>query len=116
MKEALLGVRGVKGTHDLHLWALTLSHHAVSVHVAVGECPPAPTAPGTAGGTRWLPTQRGLSRAAPLSPDASADTETVLREATSQLQSKFGFAACTVQVERYREEMAACRHCQDPRA
>nr|XP_021137809.1 zinc transporter 3 [Columba livia] len=83
VKEALLGVRGVKGTHDLHLWALTLSHHAVSVHVAV---------------------------------DASADPEMVLREATSQLQSKFGFAACTVQVERYQEEMAACRHCQDPRA
>ncbi|NXK19632.1 ZNT3 protein, partial [Arenaria interpres] len=36
VKEALLGVSGVKGTHDLHLWALTLSHHAVSVHVAVG--------------------------------------------------------------------------------
>ncbi|NWW98576.1 ZNT3 protein, partial [Caloenas nicobarica] len=73
VKEALLGVRGVKSTHDLHLWALTLSHHAVSVHVAV---------------------------------DASTDPETVLREATSQLQSKFGFAACTVQVERYQEEMA----------
>lgn len=39
VKETLLGVSGVKGTHDLHLWALTLSHHAVSVHVAVGECP-----------------------------------------------------------------------------
>ncbi|NXN63016.1 ZNT3 protein, partial [Himantopus himantopus] len=73
VKEALLGVRGVKGAHDLHLWALTLSHHAVSVHVAV---------------------------------DASADPETVLRDATSQLRSKFGFASCTVQVERYQEEMA----------
>ncbi|XP_042659163.1 zinc transporter 3 [Tyto alba] len=83
VKEVLLGVSGVKGAHDLHLWALTLSHHAVSVHVAV---------------------------------EASADPETVLREATTQLQTKFGFASCTVQVERYREEMAACRHCQDPRA
>ncbi|XP_074010146.1 probable proton-coupled zinc antiporter SLC30A3 [Numenius arquata] len=83
VKEALLGVSGVKGTHDLHLWALTLSHHAVSVHVAV---------------------------------EASADPETVLWEATRQLQSKFGFASCTVQVERYREEMAACPHCQDPHA
>ncbi|NXH66910.1 ZNT3 protein, partial [Hydrobates tethys] len=73
VKEVLLGVSGVKGTHDLHLWALTLSHHAVSVHVAV---------------------------------DASADPETVLREATTQLRSKFGFASCTVQVERYQEEMA----------
>ncbi|NXV95094.1 ZNT3 protein, partial [Calonectris borealis] len=73
VKEVLLGVSGVKGAHDLHLWALTLSHHAVSVHVAV---------------------------------DASADPETVLREATTQLRSKFGFASCTVQVERYREEMA----------
>uniref|UniRef100_A0A8C3KJ79 Probable proton-coupled zinc antiporter SLC30A3 n=1 Tax=Calidris pygmaea TaxID=425635 RepID=A0A8C3KJ79_9CHAR len=83
VKEALLGVSGVKGTHDLHLWALTLSHHAVSVHVAV---------------------------------EASADPETVLGEATRQLQTKFGFASCTVQVERYREETAACPHCQDPRA
>ncbi|NXJ72794.1 ZNT3 protein, partial [Rostratula benghalensis] len=73
VKEALLGVSGVKGTHDLHLWALTLSHHAVSVHVAV---------------------------------EASTDPETVLWEATRQLQSKFGFASCTVQVERYREETA----------
>ncbi|XP_063186935.1 probable proton-coupled zinc antiporter SLC30A3 [Chroicocephalus ridibundus] len=83
VKEVLLGVSGVKGTHDLHLWALTLSHHAVSVHVAV---------------------------------DASADPETVLREATIQLRRRFGFAWCTVQVERYWEEAAACQHCQDPRA
>ncbi|NXK15032.1 ZNT3 protein, partial [Herpetotheres cachinnans] len=73
VKEVLLGVSGVKSAHDLHLWALTLSHHAVSVHVAV---------------------------------EASADPETVLQEATTQLQSKFGFASCTVQVEWYREEMA----------
>ncbi|NXG92130.1 ZNT3 protein, partial [Stercorarius parasiticus] len=73
VKEVLLGVSGVKGAHDLHLWALTLSHHAVSVHVAV---------------------------------DASADPETVLREATIQLRRRFGFAWCTVQVERYREEAA----------
>uniref|UniRef100_A0A8C4U4L0 Probable proton-coupled zinc antiporter SLC30A3 n=1 Tax=Falco tinnunculus TaxID=100819 RepID=A0A8C4U4L0_FALTI len=79
VKEALLRVSGVKGVHDLHLWALTLSHHAVSVHVAT-----------------------------------SADPEMVLQEATTQLQSRFGFASCTVQVERYREEMAACQHCQDP--
>ncbi|NXW51791.1 ZNT3 protein, partial [Nyctiprogne leucopyga] len=73
VKEALLGVSGVRGTHDLHLWALTLSHPAVSVHVAV---------------------------------DAGADPETVLREASTQLRSRFGFASCTVQVERYLEEMA----------
>ncbi|NXE30915.1 ZNT3 protein, partial [Ardeotis kori] len=73
VKEVLLGVSGVKGVHDLHLWALTLSHHAVSAHVAV---------------------------------DASADPETVLREATAQLQGRFGFGSCTVQVERYQEAMA----------
>uniref|UniRef100_A0A672V366 Probable proton-coupled zinc antiporter SLC30A3 n=1 Tax=Strigops habroptila TaxID=2489341 RepID=A0A672V366_STRHB len=81
VKEMLLAVNGVKGVHDLHLWALTLSHHAMSVHVAV---------------------------------DTSADLETVLHEATTQLQSKFGFASCTVQVERYQEEMVGCQHCQDP--
>uniref|UniRef100_A0A8C4U7J6 Probable proton-coupled zinc antiporter SLC30A3 n=1 Tax=Falco tinnunculus TaxID=100819 RepID=A0A8C4U7J6_FALTI len=84
VKEALLRVSGVKGVHDLHLWALTLSHHAVSVHVAAGKCPRAQPS--------WLTQPR----------------------ATTQLQSRFGFASCTVQVERYREEMAACQHCQDP--
>ncbi|KQK80626.1 hypothetical protein AAES_90647 [Amazona aestiva] len=77
----LLAVNGVKGVHDLHLWALTLSHHAMSVHVAV---------------------------------DTSADPEVVLHEATTQLQSRFGFASCTVQVERYQEEMVGCQHCRDP--
>uniref|UniRef100_A0A8C0ZI78 Probable proton-coupled zinc antiporter SLC30A3 n=1 Tax=Cyanistes caeruleus TaxID=156563 RepID=A0A8C0ZI78_CYACU len=83
VKEVLLGTSGVRGVHDLHLWALTLSHPAVSVHVAV---------------------------------DASADAEMVLQEVTAQLQSRFGFASCTVQVEQHHEETAGCPHCQDPRA
>uniref|UniRef100_A0A8B9QIZ7 Probable proton-coupled zinc antiporter SLC30A3 n=1 Tax=Apteryx owenii TaxID=8824 RepID=A0A8B9QIZ7_APTOW len=83
VKEALLAVDGVKGAHDLHIWALTLSHHVVSAHVAV---------------------------------DAGADPDAVLRDATAQLRSRFGFASCTVQVEQYLEDMAACRHCQDPHA
>ncbi|XP_064366260.1 probable proton-coupled zinc antiporter SLC30A3 [Dromaius novaehollandiae] len=83
VKEALLAVEGVKGAHDLHVWALTLSHRVVSAHVAV---------------------------------EAGADPEAVLRDATAQLRGRFGFASCTVQVERYLEDMAACRHCQDPRA
>lgn len=37
VKEVLLETSGVRGVHDLHLWALTLSHPVVSVHVAVGE-------------------------------------------------------------------------------
>uniref|UniRef100_A0A8C5J2K1 Probable proton-coupled zinc antiporter SLC30A3 n=1 Tax=Junco hyemalis TaxID=40217 RepID=A0A8C5J2K1_JUNHY len=82
VKEALLGARGVRGVHDLHLWALTLNHAAVSVHVAV---------------------------------DAGADTEMVLQEVTARLQSRFGFALCTVQVEQHQEESAGCPHCQDPR-
>ncbi|NXB50842.1 ZNT3 protein, partial [Leucopsar rothschildi] len=73
VKEVLLETSGVRGVHDLHLWALTLSHPAVSVHVAV---------------------------------DASADAETVLQEVTARLQSRFGFALCTVQVERHQEETA----------
>ncbi|RLV82933.1 hypothetical protein DV515_00016492, partial [Chloebia gouldiae] len=82
VKEVLLGTSGVRGVHDLHLWALTLSHPAVSVHVAV---------------------------------DAGADADTVLQEVTAQLQSRFGFALCTVQVEQHQEESAGCPHCQDPR-
>ncbi|NXE58021.1 ZNT3 protein, partial [Casuarius casuarius] len=73
VKEALLAVEGVKGAHDLHIWALTLSHHVVSAHVAV---------------------------------EAGADPEAVLRDATAQLRGRFGFASCTVQVERYLEDMA----------
>ncbi|NXL13195.1 ZNT3 protein, partial [Setophaga kirtlandii] len=73
VKEALLGARGVRGVHDLHLWALTPNQAAVAVHVAV---------------------------------DAGADTETVLQEVTARLQSRFGFASCTVQVEQHHEESA----------
>nr|XP_048702104.1 zinc transporter 3 [Caretta caretta] len=82
VKDVLLAVKDVKDAHNLHLWALTLSHHVVSVHVAV---------------------------------DAGADMEDVLQEATAQLQRTFGFVSCTVQVERYLEDMATCRQCQDPR-
>ncbi|RMB94047.1 hypothetical protein DUI87_29500 [Hirundo rustica rustica] len=82
VKEVLLGASGVRGVHDLHLWALTLSHPAVSVHVAV---------------------------------DAGADAEMVLQEVTARLQSRFGFALCTVQVEQHQEETTGCPHCQDPR-
>lgn len=64
MKEVLLGVSGVKGAHDLHLWALTLSHHAVSVHVAVGKCSHTQPGqltqpPGHGRGARQLPVHRG---------------------------------------------------------
>uniref|UniRef100_A0A8D2J4B0 Probable proton-coupled zinc antiporter SLC30A3 n=1 Tax=Varanus komodoensis TaxID=61221 RepID=A0A8D2J4B0_VARKO len=75
VKELLLSIKGVKGAHSLHLWALTLSHHAVA-------------------------------------PDA--DMAAVLQEATALLQSKFGFVSCTIQVERYLDNMATCRQCQDP--
>ncbi|KAJ7426253.1 Zinc transporter 3 [Willisornis vidua] len=51
-----------------------------------------------------------------LMEEASADPEMVLWEVTALLQSRFGFASCTVQVERHREEVAACPHCQDPNA
>ncbi|EMP37912.1 Zinc transporter 3 [Chelonia mydas] len=49
-----------------------------------------------------------------LMEDAGADMEDVLQEATAQLQRTFGFVSCTV-VERYLEDMATCRQCQDPR-
>ncbi|KAJ6650965.1 hypothetical protein lerEdw1_001226 [Lerista edwardsae] len=82
VKEMLLSVKGVKAAHNLHLWALTLSHHMVAVHVAI---------------------------------EAGADPEMVLQEATALLQSKFGFVSCTIQVESYRDDMAVCCQCQDPR-
>ncbi|XP_078506220.1 putative proton-coupled zinc antiporter SLC30A3 isoform X1 [Lissotriton helveticus] len=82
VKEVLLSVKGVRATHGLRLWALTLSQNVVSVHIAI---------------------------------DDSTDAETVLKEATDVLQSKFGFLSTTIQVERYLEEMAHCVKCKDPR-
>ncbi|XP_041105223.1 zinc transporter 2 [Polyodon spathula] len=81
VKEVLLSLKGVKAMHSLHLWALTLSHTMLSVHIAIEE---------------------------------DADTQTVLKEATELLQSKFGFYSTTIQVENYCEDMSHCTQCQDP--
>ncbi|XP_072545397.1 proton-coupled zinc antiporter SLC30A2-like [Salminus brasiliensis] len=37
VKEALLSVRGVKATHSLHLWALTMSQPQISFHTVIDE-------------------------------------------------------------------------------
>ncbi|CAB1335562.1 unnamed protein product [Coregonus sp. 'balchen'] len=37
VREMLLSLRGVKATHNLHMWALTLSQSQLSVHVAIEE-------------------------------------------------------------------------------
>ncbi|KAM8796005.1 proton-coupled zinc antiporter SLC30A2 [Eudromia elegans] len=37
VRETLLGVRGVRALHSLHLWALTASQPLLSVHVAIAE-------------------------------------------------------------------------------
>uniref|UniRef100_A0A8C4RZW3 Probable proton-coupled zinc antiporter SLC30A3 n=1 Tax=Erpetoichthys calabaricus TaxID=27687 RepID=A0A8C4RZW3_ERPCA len=82
VKEVLLSLKGVKAVHSLHLWALTLSHTMLSVHIAIEE---------------------------------HADAETVLKEATELLRSKFGFHSTTIQVEKYSDDMADCTQCQDPK-
>ncbi|CAH2245317.1 zinc transporter 2-like [Pelobates cultripes] len=46
--------------------------------------------------------------------DGSHDPDTVLREATEVLQSKFDFFMSTIQVEKYLEDMGDCPQCQDP--
>jgi len=108
--EELLAVSGVRAIHDLHVWALTPSHPLVSVHVAVGECPAHCTRPTT------QPGPRGAEPRCPPPADTTADPETVLRDATGRLQQKFGFAACTVQVERYVEAAGGCPHGHNPLA
>ncbi|XP_044516933.1 zinc transporter 3 [Gracilinanus agilis] len=35
VRDLLLSVPGVKAIHELHLWALTLTYHAVSAHLAI---------------------------------------------------------------------------------
>ncbi|XP_054978377.1 probable proton-coupled zinc antiporter SLC30A3 [Sorex araneus] len=49
-----------------------------------------------------------------LAIESTADPEAVLAEATSRLSSRFGFASCTVQVERHQPEMAQCPRCREP--
>ncbi|OCT81606.1 zinc transporter 2 [Xenopus laevis] len=49
-----------------------------------------------------------------LAIDETIESELVVREATELLQSKFEFSHCTIQVERYLEEMEECQQCQDP--
>lgn len=41
VKEILLSIDGVKALHSLHIWALTVSHPVLSVHIAISEyiCP-----------------------------------------------------------------------------
>lgn len=37
VREMLLSLKGVKTTHNLHMWALTLSQSQLSVHVTIEE-------------------------------------------------------------------------------
>uniref|UniRef100_UPI003AAF47A3 proton-coupled zinc antiporter SLC30A2-like n=1 Tax=Centroberyx gerrardi TaxID=166262 RepID=UPI003AAF47A3 len=37
VRETLLSVSGVKATHNLHMWGLSMSHSLLSVHVAIEE-------------------------------------------------------------------------------
>ncbi|XP_020351542.2 zinc transporter 2-like [Oncorhynchus kisutch] len=46
--------------------------------------------------------------------EENADPQSVLKEATEILQTKFGFYRTTIQVEPYSDDMAYCTHCQDP--
>ncbi|XP_023687366.2 zinc transporter 2 isoform X1 [Paramormyrops kingsleyae] len=46
--------------------------------------------------------------------EENADPQSVLKEATEILQTKFGFYSTTIQVEHYTEDMERCAHCQDP--
>ncbi|OBS80372.1 hypothetical protein A6R68_21432 [Neotoma lepida] len=43
VRDALMSVPGVRATHDLHLWALTLTYHVASAHLAI-DCTADPEA------------------------------------------------------------------------
>ncbi|XP_072254877.1 proton-coupled zinc antiporter SLC30A2 [Pyxicephalus adspersus] len=43
-----------------------------------------------------------------------ANSQMVLKEASSSLQSKFHFHTTTIQIENYSEDMRDCQECQDP--
>jgi len=39
VEDALLGLRGIQGVHDTHLWSLDGEHHILTTHLVVGkEC------------------------------------------------------------------------------
>ncbi|XP_076415679.1 putative proton-coupled zinc antiporter SLC30A3 isoform X2 [Peromyscus maniculatus bairdii] len=62
VRDTLLSVPGVRATHDLHLWALTLTYHVVSAHLAIGTEPPLIALPQTPRLTlklSWLRPHRG---------------------------------------------------------
>jgi cobalt-zinc-cadmium efflux system protein len=40
VREALSGVNGVVGVHDLHIWTITSGREALSAHLVVGESSP----------------------------------------------------------------------------
>ncbi|XP_069742681.1 zinc transporter 2 isoform X1 [Narcine bancroftii] len=44
-----------------------------------------------------------------------ADAQTVLKECTDILRSKFSFHTTTIQVEKFSEDMLECSQCQDPK-
>uniref|UniRef100_A0A4W3JIR8 Probable proton-coupled zinc antiporter SLC30A3 n=1 Tax=Callorhinchus milii TaxID=7868 RepID=A0A4W3JIR8_CALMI len=50
-----------------------------------------------------------------LSVHIAIDAQTVLKEATDSLQSKFTFHTTTIQVEKYSDDMLDCTQCQDPK-
>ncbi|XP_075709581.1 proton-coupled zinc antiporter SLC30A2 [Rhinoderma darwinii] len=43
-----------------------------------------------------------------------ADSQMVLKEASSRLRSKFHFHTTTIQIENYSDDMRDCQECQDP--
>lgn len=47
--------------------------------------------------------------------EENADAQTVLKETTEILRSKFSFHTTTIQVEKFTEDMLDCSQCQDPK-
>ena len=43
--RAMSGVAGVRGVHDLHIWSLGSSTHALSCHVMIDDVPPSESGP-----------------------------------------------------------------------
>ncbi|KAJ8270662.1 hypothetical protein GJAV_G00117760 [Gymnothorax javanicus] len=62
----------------------------------------------------WALTQGQSLLSVHVAIEESADSQTVLREATQLLHTKFGFYSTTIQVEQYSEDMAYCDQCKDP--
>lgn len=101
LRRDLKSLDGVCNVHSLHVWSLTMDRNAVAVHLAIGEL-------------NWKRVGEIFQKNSQFfdRTGATTDSEKILNHATRMLQIKYGFAHCTVQIERFNAAtMDVCPQC-----